>query len=119
MIRPTVLATFTLATLAACSAEFELQPYELPDDQGYRHMTAMIHDDELIAFGGLGNGGPFPPTPMNHNVYTLDLEASPDDQEWHLRSTDAVVEKPWFTSTKGFIEIAGSHYLACRGVSGG
>jgi hypothetical protein len=38
--------------------EFELQPYELPDGQGYRHLTSMINEasNELVLFGGLGDG---------------------------------------------------------------
>lgn len=113
MSRLSFLPILVVGLLPACFAEFEVQPYELPDDQGYRHITAMIHDTELIIFGGLGNGGPFPPTPMNHDVYTLDLEQSPDEQQWEKRSTDHEVVSPWFTSTKGFVEVAGNHYLAC------
>lgn len=95
--------------------EFEIQPYLLPNGQGYRHLTSMINEarDELILFGGLGDGGPFPPTPMNHNVYTLDLEEDPSQQEWEERSTDEVVDSPWFTSTRGFIEFDDQTYLAC------
>jgi hypothetical protein len=54
--------------------EFEIQPYELPD--GWRHLTSMINEGkkELVLFGGLGDGPPSPPTPMNHKVYTLDLK---------------------------------------------
>jgi hypothetical protein len=74
--------------------EFEIQPYELSD--GWRHLTSMINEaeDELVLFGGLGDGGPFPPTPMNHKVYTLDLEKAPSEQEWEDRSTDDVVPEP-------------------------
>lgn len=78
-------------------------------------MSAIIDNakDQLILYGGLGNGGPSPPTPMNHNVYTLDLTKPPATRAWELRSTDRVVTSPWFTSTRGFIEVGKSHYLAC------
>lgn len=101
--------------LAVIDGEFETQPYVLPNGQGYRHMTAVVDEDmdELILFGGLGNGGPAPPTPMNHKVYTLDLEEASSAQAWEERSTDAVVPKPWFTSTRGFIQIDDRYYLAC------
>ena len=84
--------------------EFEIQPYLLPNGQGYRHLTSMINEanSELILFGGLGDGPPSPPTPINHKVYTLDLDEAPSQQEWEERSTDNVVAAPWFTSTRGF-----------------
>ena len=84
--------------------EFEIQPYLLPNGQGYRHLTSMINEanNELVLFGGLGDGPPSPPTPMNHKVYTLDLEQAPSEQEWEERSTDDVVPAPWFTTTRGF-----------------
>jgi Kelch motif len=93
--------------------EFEIQPYELPD--GWRHLTSMINkaENELVLFGGLGDGPPFPPTPMNHNVYTLDLEKSPSEQQWEERSTDEVVPEPWFTTTRGFVQFGDRAYLAC------
>jgi hypothetical protein len=52
--------------------EFDIQRYLLPKGQGYRHLTSMINEanKELVLFGGLGDDPPFPPTPMNHNVYT-------------------------------------------------
>ena len=86
--------------------EFEVQPYLLPNGQGYRHLTSMINEDsnELILFGGLGDGPPSPPTPMNYKVYTLDLDEAPSEQEWQERGTDDVVAAPWFTSVRGFIE---------------
>jgi hypothetical protein len=95
--------------------EFEVQPYVLPDGQGYRHIASTISEarSELIIFGGLGNGGPRPPTPMNENVYTLDLTKSSAEQEWEERNSDDVVSAPWFTSTRGFIEINDQYYLAC------
>lgn len=77
MLRQTLLRIFVVAFLSTCSAEFEVQPYELPDDQGYRHITAMIHEQELIMFGGLGNGGPFPPTSM----WPAHIWAAPPRQE--------------------------------------
>jgi hypothetical protein len=93
--------------------EFEIQPYELPD--GWRHLTSMVNEDkkELVLFGGLGDGGPFPPTPMNHKVYTLDLEKPPSEQVWEERSTDDVVPEPWFTTTRGFVEFGERAYLTC------
>jgi hypothetical protein len=91
--------------------EFEIQPYELP--LGWRHVTSMIYEDELVLFGGLGAGPPSPPTPMNHTVFTLDLKKAPWEQEWEERNTDDVVERPWFTSTRGFIQIKDNRYLAC------
>lgn len=92
---------------------FEVQPYELPDGQGYRHMTATINEasEELILFGGIG-GSPAV-GPYNRKVYTLDLKQSTSEQEWEERNSDAVVPRPWFTSTRGFIEIDGKYYLAC------
>jgi hypothetical protein len=93
--------------------EFKIQPYELP--QGWRHLTSMINEDkkELVLFGGLGDGGPFPPTPMNHKAYTLDLTKAPSEQEWEERSTDDVIPEPWFTTTRGFVEFGDRTYLAC------
>jgi hypothetical protein len=93
--------------------EFKIQPYELP--QGWRHLTSMINEDkkELVLFGGLGDGGPFPPTPMNHKAYTLDLTKPPSEQKWEERSTDDVVPEPWFTTTRGFVEFGDRSYLAC------
>jgi hypothetical protein len=93
--------------------EFELQPYELPS--GWRHVTSTINkaENELILFGGLGAGPPSPPTPMNHTVYALDLEKAPSEQEWEERNTDDVVVEPWFTSTRGFVQIEDNHYLTC------
>jgi hypothetical protein len=93
--------------------EFEIQPYELPD--GWRHLTSMINEDkkELVLFGGLGDGPPSPPTPMNHKVYTLDLKKPPSEQEWEERSTDDLVPEPWFTTTRGFVEFGDRTYLAC------
>jgi hypothetical protein len=60
------------------------------------HLTSMINEaeDELVLFSGLGNGGPFPPTPMNHKVYTLDLEKAPSEQEGEERSADDVIPEP-------------------------
>ena len=93
--------------------EFKIQPYELP--QGWRHLTSMVNEDkkELVLFGGLGDGGPFPPTPMNHKAYTLDLTKRPSEQEWEERSTDDVVPEPWFTTTRGFVEFGERAYLTC------
>jgi hypothetical protein len=95
--------------------EFKIQPYELPGGQGYRHLTSMINEarKELVLFGGLGDGPPFPPTPMNHNVYTLDLKKRPSEQEWELRSTDDVIPEPWFTTTRGFVQLGERTHLAC------
>ena len=95
--------------------EFEIQPYLLPNGQGYRHLTSMINDanNELVLFGGLGDGPPSPPTPMNHKVYTLDLEKASSEQEWEERSTDDVIPEPWFTTTRGFIQFDDRAYLAC------
>ena len=75
----------------------------------------MINEtnDELVLFGGLGDGPPSPPTPMNHKVYTLDLEKAPSEQEWHERSTDVVIPEPWFTTTRGFVQFGDRAYLAC------
>ena len=86
--------------------EFKIQPYLLPNGQGYRHLTSMINEanNELVLFGGLGDGPPSPPTPMNHKVYTLDLDKAPSEQEWEERSTDDVIPEPWFTTTRGFIQ---------------
>jgi hypothetical protein len=97
--------------------EFKIQPYLLPNGQGYRHLTSMINEanNELVLFGGLGDGPPFPPTPMNHKVYTLDLEKTPSEQKWEERSTDDVIPEPWFTTTRGFIEFGDRAYLACDG----
>lgn len=112
-------ATLMAIALPSCGLGFELQPYELPGDQGYRHMTAFVNEakQELVLYGGLGNGGPFPPTPMNYNVYTLDLSQDPVDRQWEVRSThtvdDTIVARPWFTSTSGFVEVGGNYYLAC------
>jgi hypothetical protein len=94
---------------------FEVQSYQLPGGQGYRHMTAIIDEgkEELILFGGLGNGPPASPTPMNHDVYALDLTRPPSEQGWEKRSTDAAVERPWFTSTRGFVQVDGAYYLTC------
>ena len=95
--------------------EFKIQPYLLPNGQGYRHLTSMINEakDELVLFGGLGDGPPFPPTPMNHNVYTLDLSRDSSEQEWEQRSTDDVVPEPWFTTTRGFVQFEDRAYLTC------
>lgn len=131
-ITSAVLAAMTALVVSACQSEapsgtsrapirldgepgFEVQPYVLPNGQGFRHMTAFVNElrNEIVAFGGLGNGGPSPPTPMNHNVYTLDLSQPPEARDWVLRSTDAVVAMPWFTSTRGFIRLGDRDYLAC------
>ena len=95
--------------------EFEIQRYLLPNGQGYRHLTSMINEanNELVLFGGLGDGPPSPPTPINHKVYTLDLEQAPSEQEWEERSTDDVIPEPWFTTTRGFVEFDDRAYLAC------
>jgi Kelch motif len=97
------------------NGEFEIQPYVLPNDQGYRHLTSMINEaaDELVLFGGLGDGPPSPPTPMNHTVYTLDLNKAPSEQQWEERSTDDVIPEPWFTTTRGFVQFDDRAYLAC------
>jgi hypothetical protein len=93
--------------------EFKIQPYELPD--GWRHLTSMINEarKELILFGGLGDGPPSPPTPMNHKAYTLDLTKPPSEQVWEERSTDDVIPEPWFTTTRGFVQFGDRSYLAC------
>ena len=46
----------------------------------------MINEasNELVLFGGLGDGPPFPPTPMSHNVYTSRLMAV-DEARTHER----------------------------------
>ena len=95
--------------------EFKIQPYLLPNGQGYRHLTSMINEanSELVLFGGLGDGPPSPPTPMNYKVYTLDLDKAPSEQEWEERSTDDVIPEPWFTTTRGFIQFGDRAYLAC------
>ncbi|WP_437913929.1 hypothetical protein WME73_47470 [Sorangium sp. So ce302] len=102
-------------TRAVIDGQFRIQPYVLPNGQGYRHLTSFINEkkNELVLFGGLGNGPPSPPTPMNHNVYTLDLTKPPSQQEWENRGTDDAVAMPWFTSTNGFIQFDDEHYLAC------
>jgi hypothetical protein len=101
-----------LGKRSVIDGEFEIQPYELP--RGWRHVTSTITEDndELVLFGGLGAGPPSPPTPMNHTVFTLDLEKAPSEQEWRERNTDDVVEEPWFTSTRGFVQIEDNRYLA-------
>ena len=104
--------------------EFELQNFLVPasntpeSDFGFRHMTATLSvsppNRKLILFGGLGNGGPNPPTPMNSDIFTLNVdEPDPWKQEWTTQQTDDVVEKPWFTSTRGFVEIGKKKYLTC------
>jgi hypothetical protein len=94
--------------------EFEVQPYELPDGQGYRHMTSIINEanEELILFGGISRGTRA--LPRNRDVFTLDLTKSSSEQEWEYRSTEPDMPRPWFTSTRGFIEIDGNFYLACN-----
>jgi hypothetical protein len=125
--RPAAVAFLALALAPAASSdddlephpvidgEFKIQPYLLPNGQGYRHLTSMINEanNELVLFGGLGDGPPSPPTPMNHKVYTLDLEKAPSEQEWEERSTDDVIPEPWFTTTRGFIQFGDRAYLAC------
>ncbi len=113
------VAVLTLAGVTSVAAEpvidgaFEIQPYEMPNGQGYRHMTSAINEQakELILFGGLV-GSPSS-GPYNFNVYTLDLTKSPSEQQWEQRSTESVVLSPWFTSTRGFIELNNNYYLAC------
>lgn len=102
--------------LKAPEAEFVLQSYVLP--QGWRHMTAFIDPsgEQLVAAGGLGNGGPNPPTPMQRDVFTLDLRPAPEDRAWALHEipvAERTVVSPWFTSTRGFIELGGRYFLAC------
>jgi hypothetical protein len=102
--------------LKAPEAEFVLQSYVLP--QGWRHMTAFIDPsgEQLVAAGGLGNGGPNPPTPMQRDVFTLDLKPAPEDRQWVLHQipeAERTVTSPWFTSTRGFIELGGRYFLAC------
>ena len=98
--------------------EFIIQPYEIPETdqgQGYRHIGATINKpkNELIIFGGLGSC--FGPTcPVNDNVYTLDLKKPTSEQEWELKNSMLGVLTPWFTSTRGFIEINEKRYLACN-----
>jgi hypothetical protein len=72
-----------LGSQSIIDGEFKIQPYLLPNGQGYRHLTSIINEanKELVLFGGLGDGPPSPPTPTNHNVYTLDLEQDPAEQE--------------------------------------
>lgn len=120
-MRLTVFVPLTclMLSLAGCSdqvefhGEFELQPYELP--HGWRHVTAFFNEEknELVMFGGLGNGQPSPPTPMNHQLFTVDVSKPISQQKWKLRYTDTVVTEPWFTSTNGFVEIDDRVYLAC------
>ncbi|WP_437854938.1 hypothetical protein [Sorangium sp. So ce363] len=100
---------------AVIDGEFRIQPYVLPNGQGYRHLTSIIHEEknELVLFGGLGNGPPSPPTPMNHNVYTLNLTKPPSQQEWKDRGADAAVAEPWFTTTNGFVQFDDEYYLTC------
>jgi hypothetical protein len=100
--------------------EFIVQPYEIPDTsaegfpgEGFRHMTATINEasEELIVFGGLGNS---PRTgPYNDRVYTLDLRKKSSKQQWVLENEGLGVLSPWFTSTRGFVEINDNRYLAC------
>ena len=114
--RMSLLVLIAAALSAGCDTQFEIQAYELPDGQGYRHVTAMVDEsrNELIMFGGLGNGGPSPPTPMNYHAYWVDLTEDPEDQEWtRVDPADTEVTAPWFTSTDGFLELGGKHYLAC------
>ncbi|WP_437278370.1 hypothetical protein WME90_45340 [Sorangium sp. So ce375] len=100
---------------AVIDGEFRIQPYVLPNGQGYRHLTSIIHEEknELVLFGGLGNGPPSPPTPMNHNVYTLNLTKPPSQQQWINRGRDVEVAEPWFTTTNGFVQLDDEYYLAC------
>ncbi|MBX3191838.1 MAG: hypothetical protein KF819_32910 [Labilithrix sp.] len=106
-------------SLAGCAdhvsiaGDFELQPYELP--KGYRHMTALIDEErkELVLFGGLGNGGPMPPTAMNHHIFTLDLRKPAAQRAWVMKPADTIVQAPWFTSTRGFVEVGNKTYLTC------
>lgn len=126
--RPKRLAVFASAACLMLSAvgcdsiefkgQFQVQRYRLPNDQGYRHLTAFINDEksELTLFGGLDNGPP--PTPnnptlFNDKVYTLNLSAPESRRVWRERSTDTVVSEPWFTSTHGFVEVDDEVYLAC------
>ena len=114
-----VLLTLTWAISASSifiiDGEFEIQPYELPNGQGYRHTSAIINEArrELILFGGIGNGPPFPPTPINEYVNTLDLTKPSSQQDWQERNRDDVIPAPWFTSTRGLIELNNNFYLAC------
>ena len=114
-----VLLTLTWAISASSNfiidGEFEIQPYELPNGQGYRHTSAIINEArrELILFGGIGNGPPRPPTPINEYVNTLDLTKPSSQQDWQERNRDDVIPAPWFTSTRGLIELNNNFYLAC------
>ncbi len=105
------------------NSKFRVQQYEIPDTsaegfpgEGFRHMTAAINEasEELIVFGGLGNSpnsGPY-----SDRVYTLDLAEKASKQEWVLRNNGTGIglgNFPWFTSTRGFVEINNNVYLAC------
>jgi hypothetical protein len=124
-----VLLTFIWVTPASSGnssdkiidGEFVIQPYELPvdlpDEQygKYRHMTAISNEEknELILFGGITyNPGGWPP-PSNDRVYTLDLTQSSSEQEWEEQSKDFVVDREWFTTARGFLEINNKYYLTC------
>ena len=107
-------------------ANFRVQQYVIPDDmtdtngdlypgEGFRHMTATINEagDELVVFGGLGNSpnsGPY-----NDRVFSLDLTNKASKQEWVLENNEGigVSNSPWFTSTRGFVDIDDNRYLAC------
>jgi hypothetical protein len=99
----------TQANGPVIDGEFELLPAVLPE--GFRHSTGVVYGDEFIWFGGLGNAGPGPMTPVNHDVQTLDVD---DPTAWQYRSTDAVVPLPWFTTTRGLVEVDSGLYLACE-----
>jgi len=74
-------------------------------------LTIDEADQELIVFGGLGNS---PRTgPYNDRVYSLDLTANRAKQQWVLENEDLGVTSAWFTSTRGFVDIDDSRYLAC------
>lgn len=110
-----VTAASSANKVVVIDGEFETQTFQVPGGQGYRHMTAFISDikKEMVLFGGLGNGPPSPPTPMNHNIYSIDLKKPLAQQEFKLRGTDNVVDSPWFTSTRGFVDSGGTYFLAC------
>lgn len=123
-ILPFIWATSasSLAEEPIIDGKFRVQQYEIPDTstegfpgEGFRHMTATINEasEELIVFGGLGNSpnsGPY-----NDRVYTLDLTEKSSRQEWVLGNNEGIgiSNFPWFTSTRGFVDIDDDRYLAC------
>eukprot|EP01084_Bolivina_argentea_P128629 227334_1 len=94
---------------------FEVQSYHLDEETARRHTTAILSENTLHLVGGFGRFGPSNPNfKPRRNVYSLNLEESNPEWKFLNNIPSDQISEPWFTSTRGLLEINNKFYMACH-----